>query len=259
MCRCKQVKKSDVHLRPGSDARPFSSFPCDYGEFLSILWDFLGTFAPVGPFIIAMTDKTCTIWMQRQVAVSEQDNEHSDLIERACSDPNAFAELYLRHYRDVFRYCVRRLFDRHLAEDATSTVFFKVMNGLDSFGGNTAGFRSWLLRIATNVANDHLREARRRAALVQRAVVNARENVASARDGDDDLAERKACLRQALLSLKPRYQAVITLRFFENMKLTEIAACLGESPSTVRTRLSRATTKLRQKLNSVGSDRGCRL
>lgn len=219
---------------------------------------FLGTFPAAGPFIIAMTDKTCTTWIQGLADVGDQDNEHSDLIERACSDPNAFAELYLRHYRDVFRYCVRRLFDRHLAEDATSTVFFKVMNGLDSFGGNAAGFRSWLLRIATNVANDRLREAKRRAALLLKVASDARAETAVADDSDEDLAERKARLRQALLGLKPKYQAVITLRYFENMKLTEIAACLGESPSTVRTRLSRATARLRQKLKSVGSNRGCR-
>lgn len=192
------------------------------------------------------------------MAVSDRGDEYSDLIERACSDPNAFAELYLRHYRDVFRYCVRRLFDRHLAEDATSTVFFKVLNRLGSFGGDAAGFRSWLLRIATNVANDRLREARRRTGLVQKIASDARADAVVAGDSDGDLDERKARLRRALLGLNPKYQAVITLRYFENMKLTEIAACLGESPSTVRTRLSRATAKLRQKLSNAGSNRGYR-
>ncbi|MBN1362114.1 MAG: sigma-70 family RNA polymerase sigma factor [Sedimentisphaerales bacterium] len=190
--------------------------------------------------------------------MNDRGHEHRDLIQRACSDPNAFAELYLRHYRDVFRYCVRRLFDRHLAEDATSIVFFKVMHNLGSFDGHAAGFRNWLLRIATNAVNDHLREAKRRAVLIQRIVTDTREEAAVAGGSDEDLAERKACLRQALLSLKPKYQAVITLRFFENMKLTEIAACLGERPSTVRTWLSRATATLRQKLGAGGNGRGYR-
>jgi DNA-directed RNA polymerase specialized sigma subunit len=47
-----------------------------------------------------------------------------------------------------------------------------------------------------------------------------------------------------------KYQAVITLHFFENTRLTDIAACLGENPSTVRTQLSRATAKLRAKLSA---------
>ncbi len=203
--------------------------------------------------MIAMTDGMYTNWMQGQAAVSDREDQRRDLIQRACSDPNAFAELYLLHYRAVFHYCIRRLFDRHLAEDVTSTVFFKVMHNLDSFEGPAASFRNWLLRIATNAVNDHLREARKRSNIARRVIGDSQVETGSAAGSDDDLMERKASLSQALLSLKPKYQAVITLRFFENMRLTEIAACLGERPSTVRTRLSRATAQLRQKLDSHSS------
>ncbi|MHC4626965.1 MAG: RNA polymerase sigma factor [Planctomycetota bacterium] len=161
------------------------------------------------------------------MTVSE--SEHVGLVQRACSDPDAFAQLYLMHYNTIFHYCARRLFDRHSAEDVTSTVFFKVMHSLDSFDGTAIDFRSWLLRIATNAVNDHLRDARRRTEAMKKVV-----------------------------SLKPKYQTVITLRFFENMKLTEIAACLGKKPSTVRSWLLRATAKLRKTLNTATDSRGSR-
>ena len=183
-------------------------------------------------------------------------DENTGLIQRACSDPDAFAELYLSHYDSVFHYCVRRLFDRHTAEDITSTVFFKVMHNLSSFDGKKGYFRHWLLRIATNAVNDHLRDAKRRADLTQRIVRNSRAESAFVIPSDDELLEKKALLKKALLSLKTKYQTVITLRFFENMKLTEIAACLGQDPSTVRTRLSRATEKLRKKLSAAMNRRG---
>jgi RNA polymerase sigma factor (sigma-70 family) len=48
--------------------------------------------------------------------------------------------------------------------------------------------------------------------------------------------------------LKPRYQTIITLRFFENLKLTEIAEVLASSPGTVRSQLARALAKLRKVL-----------
>lgn len=213
-------------------------------------------FCVLGPFIIAMTDGMCKTWMERQGDMTDRDDEHSDLIRRACSDPNAFAELYLLHYRDVFHYCVRRLFDRHLAEDVTSTVFLKVMHSLDSFDGKMASFRSWLLRIATNVVYDHLREARRRSDVMQRVARNAPRDAVFTFASDDDLFERKALLRQALLSLKPKYQTVIALRFFEDMRPIEIAGCLGEKPSTVYTWLSRATAQLRKKLGAGKNSRG---
>jgi len=55
-------------------------------------------------------------------------------------------------------------------------------------------------------------------------------------------------LKEAVLALKPRYQTIITLRFFENMKLNEIAEVLGGSPGTVRSQLARALAMLRKKL-----------
>jgi len=159
----------------------------------------------------------------------------------------------------VFNYCVRRLFDRHIAEDVTSTVFFKVMHNLGSFDGGATDFRSWLFRIATNAVNDHLRGVKRRAGLIEKAVIRKREKSAFVIDCNEGLLEKKAILEQALLSLKPKYQTVITLRFFENMKLTEIAACLGKKPSTVRSWLQRATVKLRNKIDAATKSRGVEL
>ena len=231
--------------RDGGASSSFSTFP-----------DFFGTVSALHPFIIAMTGGIGKKRIQRQRTLAFSKNETVSLIQRACSDPDAFAELYLSHYDYVFHYCVRRLFDRHCAEDVTSTVFWKVMHNLSSFDGNTIDFRHWLLRIATNAVNDHLRDAKRRADVTQRIVWNARAESEFVIPCDDKLLEKKALLRQALLSLKPKYQTVITLRFFENMKLIEIAACLGKNPSTVRTWLTRATTKLRKKLDAAMNSRG---
>ena len=177
--------------------------------------------------------------------------EQNNLIQKACNDPDAFAQLYLMHYDNVFNYCVRRLFDRHHAEDVTSTVFFKAMHNLSSFSGKAAYFRNWLLRIATNAVNDHLRDTKKRAELMQKVIKDTRAESVYDIGTDDALLEKKACLKQSLLSLKPKYQDVIALHFFEKMKLTEVAACLDKSPSTVRTWLARATAKLRKKLNAA--------
>ncbi|MHC4175169.1 MAG: RNA polymerase sigma factor [Planctomycetota bacterium] len=195
-------------------------------------------------------------WIKTKTEVALSKEENAGFIQRACSDPDAFAQLYLSHYNDVFRYCIRRLFDRHHAEDVTSTVFFKVMHNLSSFDGKVTDFRNWLLRIATNAVNDHLRDTKRRADVNQKVVRNTRTESDVVIASNDKLLEKKALLKQAVLSLKPKYQTVITLRFFENMKLTEIAACLGKNPSTVRGWLSRATAKLRKKLNAATNNGG---
>ena len=156
----------------------------------------------------------------------------------------------------MFQYCIHRLFESYSAEEVTSTVFFKVMHNLDSFEGTEIDFRNWLLRIATNSINDYLRDAMKRKDVIQKAAANINVQSTVAIDCDEELLEKKTLLQKALLSLKPKYQAVITLRFFENMKLTEIAACLGKNPSTVRTWLDRACEKLRQKMDAAVSNGG---
>ena len=177
-----------------------------------------------------------------------RDNTVENLIQSAKTHPEDFARLFRMNYDTVFRYCARRLFDRHSAEDVTSNVFMKVMHNLSSFQGGEADFRNWLYRIATNAVNDHLRSAKRRADAIENIEKDFRAQSAYVISSDFELQEKKALLKQAVLSLKPKYQTVIALRFFENMKLTEIADCLDENPATVRSWLSRAIVKLRGKL-----------
>jgi RNA polymerase sigma-70 factor (ECF subfamily) len=166
------------------------------------------------------------------------------LIERARDDRTAFVRLYRSHYDAVFRYCVHRLFERTKAEDVTSEVFLKVVENIRSFKGNEHQFRCWLYRVATNAVNNHLRKTARRNRLLKVAREQTHSHVADC----DESADKMAVLREAVFTLRPRYQTIITLRFFENLKLTEIAEVLGSSPGTVRSQLTRALAKLRKVL-----------
>lgn len=172
------------------------------------------------------------------------------LIARARDDPAAFVQLYRRHYDAVFRYCVHRLFERATAEDVTSQVFLKVVESFGRFSGNEQQFRNWLYKIATNAVNHHLRKVARRDSLLKTAAEQAASRAADCGESSD----RLATLRSAMLALKPRYQTVITLRFFENLKPTEIAEVVGRSPGTVRSQLARALAKLRERLATEKSE-----
>jgi RNA polymerase sigma-70 factor (ECF subfamily) len=166
------------------------------------------------------------------------------LIAETRNNPAVFVQLYRRHYDAVFRYCVHRLFERATAEDVTSQVFLKVVENLDSFKGNEQQFRNWLYKIATNAVNDHLRKTTRRNTLLK----GTRQQIGSQVADCDESAENLILLREAVFALKPRYQTIITLRFFENLKLTEIAEVLASNPGTVRSQLARALAKLRKVL-----------
>lgn len=176
-------------------------------------------------------------------------DEDNGLVIKARSDRAAFVQLYRRHYDAIFRYCTHRLFDRDAAEDVTSEVFLKMVENFHCFRGADAQFRNWLYKIATNAINQHLRRMHRRDRLLQS---DRKQNNSGVADCDESF-ERQALLKEAMLSLKLRYQTIITLRFFENMKLIEIAEVLGSSPGTVRSQLARALEKMRVKMNSGGA------
>ncbi|UCC21526.1 MAG: sigma-70 family RNA polymerase sigma factor [Planctomycetota bacterium] len=192
------------------------------------------------------------VFEESKIGADDENRVSNDgrLIAEARSDPEAFARLYRRHYDVVFRYCVHRLFERHTAEDVTSLVFLKVVENLHSFKGTERQFRNWLYKIATNAVNDHLRKNARWAGLLKVAGEQADTRVADC-ESTAVLSDKKlAILREAMLDLRPRYQTIITLRFFENLKLTEIAEVLGSSDGTIRSQLARALAKLRNKMGT---------
>jgi RNA polymerase sigma-70 factor (ECF subfamily) len=206
--------------------------------------NFSATFSIACAFIMVMIVDAERL--RRATSVDNESKEASDgqLIARARSDPAAFVQLYRRYYDAIFHYCAHRLFERTAAEDVTSQVFLKAVENFGRFNGNGQQFRNWLYRIATNAVNNHLRKTARRDSLLK----TAREQANSQAVDCGDSSERLALLREAVLALKPRYQTIITLRFFENLKLTEIAEVLGSSPGTVRSQLARALAKLRKVL-----------
>ena len=183
------------------------------------------------------------------------ENERAESAEllaiEAGPDRDRFVRLYRLCYNDVFRYCAHRLFERHAAEDVTSDVFLKVVEHWSHFSGrDEQQFRCWLYRIATNAVNDHLRKKGRRKRLLER-LDSPDEYVIT--DFNNGQIEKLAGLQTAVLALKPMYQTIITLRFFENLRLTQIAEVLGCSPGTARSRLARAVAQLRKKLNAAGA------
>ena len=157
----------------------------------------------------------------RRIKISLNENTQTSndgrLIAQARTSPAAFARLYRRHYDVVFRYCAHRLFERQTAEDITSAVFLKVVENIHRFKGTEPQFRNWLYKIATNAINNHLRKAARRNGLLKVAGERVRSQLADCKDQSDISAKNLARLKRAMFELKPRYQTIITLRFFENL------------------------------------------
>lgn len=165
-----------------------------------------------------------------------------DLVARARRDPAAFAELYRCHHQAMAGYIHRRVGDPHATEDLLSDVFVSALQYLPRYRHRGLPVRAWLYRIATNRINRWVRRERKRTLLHLRAM-----DTGSAGESDRDDSELERA-RSALLSLPPKYQAVLALHYLEGLPVGEVALALGCRVGTVKSRLARARDSLRRRL-----------
>ena len=159
-------------------------------------------------------------------------------------DSDAFAALYDRHYDAIRRYLVTALRDRHDAEDAAQDVFVQAFRALPRYEVRAQPLRSWLFRIARNVAIDRAR--RRRSAPHDPATLDARFDRGTTEALD---AVRSAdALRAHLARLPDSQREVIFLRYAADLDAGELAAMTSRTPAAVRQIHCRALAELRRRM-----------
>lgn len=205
-----------------------------------------------------MTDEImgCNLRIQSQSKAIDEDEQ---LVAVAKDDPEAFGELYDKYYPQIFRYIYRRTLDVSLTEDLTSNTFFAALRHIGRFQWRRIPFGAWLYRIATNEVNMHYRNNRQPTVSLDtfdekdRQLISSFE-VANA-DAEENLVrlEEYVMLHKAILTLKPKYQTVITLRFFEDKTIDQISAITGAKEGTVKSLLHRAIKQMREVLTQWGA------
>jgi RNA polymerase sigma-70 factor (ECF subfamily) len=175
-------------------------------------------------------------------AAARRAEDHA-LIRRAQKgDEAAFEALVERHRARAWRVARGLVGSEEDAQDLVHEAFLRVFRSLASFDFDH-GFTTWLYRIVTNLAIDHLR--RRRAAISTTAqnedegdldlADDAGPGPAAGLEREDLAREVRACLA----SLAPHFQSVLQLREMEGLPCTEIARIVGATHVTVRWRLHR--------------------
>src|SRR5436853_2088846 len=133
------------------------------------------------------------------------------LIEAAQKDPKRFAELYESNFERVYAFVVRRVQERHDAEDLTAEVFQHALANLSEFEWRGVPFAVWLFRIASNAIADRWREASKR-----------RPEPVSEDDLDHSSwpdIERRATLFQLVDSLPRHQRSVVFKRLLEQKSI----------------------------------------
>lgn len=170
--------------------------------------------------------------------------QDSEIIERVLAGEHAaYATLVERHQPQILRLLERLVGCRETAQDLAQEAFIAAFRGLKSFQQKSS-FSTWLYRIACNKAASASRR-RRPVPLAPTA-----DPVADTADVSAGLehADRRQAVEQALAQLDERYRAVVVLADMEDATYESIAGILDIPVGTVRSRLHRARTELRERL-----------
>jgi RNA polymerase sigma-70 factor, ECF subfamily len=163
--------------------------------------------------------------------------------------PPTWEEVVQQHSSRVYRLAYRLTGNRHDAEDLTQEVFVRVFRSLSSYTPGT--FEGWLHRITTNLFLDQVRRK-------QRIRFDALPEDASDRlPGQADLGPERAWeqnnldrdVQAALDTLAPEFRAAVVLCDIEGLSYEEISATLDIKLGTVRSRIHRGRSQLRQELS----------
>jgi len=167
-------------------------------------------------------------------------------------DKEAFAQLYGRRQRDVYRFALHMTGAPDLAEDVTQDVFMVLLREGSSYDETRGSVNAFLLGIARNYV---LRRLKQEGSFVMLGESDSEEVLASteatsANSQLDALARNEEIrwVQRAILSLPAHYREVLIICELQDLSYAEAAGALGCAVGTVRSRLHRARTMLVEKL-----------
>ena len=176
------------------------------------------------------------------------DKEMIDMLQDPHTRREGFAVL-VSQYSEPLYWKVRRIVLKHEdANDVLQNAFLKIWNNLDTFQGKSA-LSTWLYRIAINEALDFVRRQKN----VNSATVSTEDEpgVAARLMGDDyfDGDEAQARLQEAVARLPEVQRTVFTLKYFDELKYSEISKILDTSEGALKASYHLAVKKITEYLH----------
>jgi RNA polymerase sigma-70 factor, ECF subfamily len=180
------------------------------------------------------------------------------LVERCqAGDAAAFGNLYARYYERLLRFCLRRLNDRHEAEDAAQEAFARAWKALPRFAGERR-FYPWLTVIAGNICTDMLRRRSRSMPTGDLELTAQRPVGVVGEDTSEELvlaAVDGELVNRALGRLSTRHRHVLAMREGSGWTYQQIADHEGVEIGTIETLLWRARQALKREFAVVSESK----
>jgi RNA polymerase sigma-70 factor, ECF subfamily len=180
--------------------------------------------------------------------------EEKTLIAKAQNNPEAFGRLYDEYFSQIYAYVLRRVANVPVAQDITSEVFFKALNKLGQYKWQGKPFLAWLYTITGNEIISYFRGKYKTTLPLEDLMAKygfdykddeptPAESMVNVQDSEE-INSLYSDVQQRLRELPPKYQEVLSLRYFEKRTIKEISDILDTKEGTVKSLLSRGIDKL---------------
>lgn len=153
-----------------------------------------------------------------------------------------FEDIYRKHFSGVYRYALSLCRNEALAEELTQNTFFKAMENLDGFRGQSSLF-AWLCQITKN---QYITLCRKRKRLSDEEIP---EGTGASLEADLLEREDSRRLHRLLHELPEPYREVFTLRVFGELPFAQIGELFGKSDGWARLIFYRAKNELRRRFD----------
>jgi RNA polymerase sigma factor (sigma-70 family) len=177
----------------------------------------------------------------------------AELVTASVRDPDAFSELFARHWDGLYRFCLNRA--GSAGEDIAAEAFRVAFDRRKRYDPSYGDARPWLFGIATNLLRDHFRTTRREERKLERsAALSALPRGDAAPDG----LERQLLgphLAAALQGIPAANRDALLLLAWADLDYEQIAAALEIPLGTVRSRIHRARQRVRENLDASDDHR----
>lgn len=180
--------------------------------------------------------------------IEDEFEEERRWIDRVRANPENFWFFYDKYFDRVYGFLLKRTRDVHVAQDLTSATFTKALDKFWQYQWRGKPFIVWLLRIATNEANQYDKYKKRRPTDYLEDVDRTGERFADSGDTPDqqlDKAIEDEELIRAIESLDPKCRTWLTLHYMDGLSTPQVARVVGVKNGTMKARLSRCLDKLR--------------
>jgi RNA polymerase sigma-70 factor (ECF subfamily) len=156
----------------------------------------------------------------------------------------AFNYLYKQYAGVLYGVVNKVIYDEQTSQDVLQEVFVKIWNNISQYNADKGRIYTWMINIARNAAIDKLRS---KGEIMKGKIHTGEDIVSSISEGMRTEQKTDTIgLRQMVAGLKPEYQTIVNLAYFNGFTLDEIAKNLDMPLGTVKTRMRHAIQLLRE-------------